>query len=134
MIAFGLICSWMWIGTAGTTRSSPSCSSLPFQTSCGSSDGSRGYRSACGPVASASARGPSSAVGMFTRLSPVWRTASMAVGAAGFDTLRANAYLPLHGCERSDMGPDQVRGVPRVGDFQERPAPRLPWLFTAGIQ
>jgi hypothetical protein len=32
---------------------------------------------------------------MFTRLSPVWWTASTEVGAADFPIFLANAYLPL---------------------------------------
>ena len=61
-----------------------SCSSLPFQTSCGSRR--RVARVELGPRAGGR-RLPrttrSSAVGMFTRWSPVWRVASTGMDAAG---------------------------------------------------
>src|SRR5712691_306983 len=57
------------MGTTGTSSALASCSSLPFHTSCGSSDGSRGYSIAFGAFSSSATKSRSSSVGMLTRVS-----------------------------------------------------------------
>src|ERR1039458_2685667 len=57
------------MGTAGTSRDWRSCSSLPCQTSCGSSDGSRGERIFLGAFSSSATKSRSSSAGMLARLS-----------------------------------------------------------------
>src|SRR5262252_2539595 len=64
------------MGTAGTSRARASSSSLPLHTSCGSSVASRGYRTVLGRASASSTKPPSSAVGMFVRLSLRWTVAS----------------------------------------------------------
>src|ERR1035441_7562912 len=57
------------MGTAGTSSGWRSCSSLPCQTSCGSSDGSRGYRMVLGAFSWSWTKSRNSSVGMLARLS-----------------------------------------------------------------
>src|ERR1700733_852913 len=64
------------MGGASTTRSSPSCSSLPVQTSWGSRSGLRGYLSCLGCATSGDSSSPESAVGLLTRLSSCLMTST----------------------------------------------------------
>src|SRR5882672_7561922 len=68
------------MGTTGTSSALASCSSFPLHTSCGSSDGSRGYSIAFGAFSSSATKSRSSSVGMLTRVSFVWRIDVISVG------------------------------------------------------
>src|ERR1017187_10069099 len=70
------------MGTAGTSSGERSCSSLPCQTSCGSSDGSRGERSFLGAFSSSATKSRSSSVGILARL-PLCLVARTGVGDLG---------------------------------------------------
>src|ERR1017187_8591979 len=83
------------MGTAGTSRSERSCSSLPCQTSCGSSDGSRGQRIFFGAFSSSATKSRSSSVGMLARLSLclVARTGVADLGLGGMGKCQSDRNI-----------------------------------------
>src|SRR2546422_11564662 len=103
----------------GTARSLRSCSSLPFQTSCGSSEGSRGYSIVFGADSSSATKSLSSSVGILTRLS-LWRIASTFLS-----DLFLSFVLDMNGRLRPrllDITSNEVLRVPGIGNLEKCPA------------
>src|SRR5262245_215970 len=105
------------MGTAGTSSGFASCSSLPFQTSCGSSERSRLTTNGC--ALSVAANGAVSRVGMFGPLSVGRLCASTGTDAGGFGFLLLAIAAPLGCGQHVDRAERGGRSFPKLFDLDE---------------